>query len=127
MAPEGFPELAEDGGAALAQRLLPSDRLPGDRLLTPPETEGEAKSLDEVDPELLRTYEKLGIPPGTGTPRRVAVDASFDSVSVATTFKGKVEELGIILLLLRGGAGTPRPRPEISRPVSLPPTIFSPP
>ena len=57
----------------------------------------ELQSLDEVDPELLRTYEKLGIPLEeqkmlTG----VAVDAVFDSVSVATTFKEKVAELGII-------------------------------
>ena len=57
----------------------------------------ELQSLDEVDPELLRTYEKLGIPLEeqkmlTG----VAVDAVFDSVSVATTFKEKLAELGII-------------------------------
>ncbi len=57
----------------------------------------ELQSLDEVDPELLRTYEKLGIPLEeqkmlTG----VAVDAVFDSVSVATTFKAKLAELGII-------------------------------
>jgi len=55
------------------------------------------KSLDEVDPELLKTYEKLGIPLKeqemlTG----VAVDAVFDSVSVATTFKSKLNEMGII-------------------------------
>src|SRR5713101_1544642 len=55
------------------------------------------KSLDEVDPKLLETFEKLGIPLGeqkrlTG----VAVDAVFDSVSVATTFKEKLSELGII-------------------------------
>jgi len=54
-------------------------------------------SLEEVDPKLLQTFEKLGIPLGeqkrlTG----VAVDAVFDSVSVATTFKGKLAELGII-------------------------------
>jgi Fe-S cluster assembly protein SufB len=54
-------------------------------------------SLDEVDPELLKTYEKLGIPLSeqkmlTG----VAVDAVFDSVSVATTFKSKLEEVGVI-------------------------------
>ena len=54
-------------------------------------------SLDEVDPELLRTFEKLGIP--LGEQKRlsgVAVDAVFDSVSVATTFKEKLAELGII-------------------------------
>ncbi len=54
-------------------------------------------SLDEVDPELLRTYEKLGIPLSERERLAgVAVDAVFDSVSVATTFKGKLSELGII-------------------------------
>src|SRR5579884_2054196 len=55
------------------------------------------KSLDEVDPELLRTYEKLGIPlHERELLAGVAVDAVFDSVSVATTFKEKLGELGII-------------------------------
>ncbi|MHC5108817.1 MAG: Fe-S cluster assembly protein SufB [Planctomycetota bacterium] len=55
------------------------------------------KSLDEVDPELLRTYEKLGIPlHERAILAGVAVDAVFDSVSVATTFKDKLSELGII-------------------------------
>ncbi len=55
------------------------------------------KSLDEVDPELLRTYEKLGIPLREQEwLAGVAVDAVFDSVSVATTFKEKLKELGII-------------------------------
>ena len=55
------------------------------------------KSLDEVDPELLATYEKLGIPlKEQELLAGVAVDAVFDSVSVATTFKGKLKELGII-------------------------------
>ncbi|HXG91164.1 MAG TPA: Fe-S cluster assembly protein SufB [Blastocatellia bacterium] len=55
------------------------------------------KSLDEVDPELLRTYEKLGIPlREQEILAGVAVDAVFDSVSVATTFKEKLAELGII-------------------------------
>jgi len=55
------------------------------------------KSLDEVDPELLKTYEKLGIPLAEQQMLAgVAVDAVFDSVSVATTFKDKLEELGII-------------------------------
>ena len=59
---------------------------------------GEApKSLDEVDPDLLETYEKLGIPlKEQEALAGVAVDAVFDSVSVATTFKGKLAELGII-------------------------------
>ncbi len=55
------------------------------------------KSLDEVDPELLKTYDKLGIPLREREMLAgVAVDAVFDSVSVATTFKGKLADMGII-------------------------------
>jgi Fe-S cluster assembly protein SufB len=55
------------------------------------------KSLDDVDPEVLRTYEKLGIPlKERELLAGVAVDAVFDSVSVATTFKDKLAQLGII-------------------------------
>ncbi|MBM3541726.1 MAG: Fe-S cluster assembly protein SufB [Alphaproteobacteria bacterium] len=55
------------------------------------------KSLDEVDPELLKTYEKLGIPLREQERLQgIAVDAVFDSVSVATTYKGKLKELGIV-------------------------------
>ena len=55
------------------------------------------KSLDEVDPELLKTYEKLGIPlKEQELLAGVAVDAVFDSVSVATTFKEKLKAMGII-------------------------------
>jgi len=55
------------------------------------------KSLDEVDPELLKTYEKLGIPlHERAALAGIAVDAVFDSVSVATTFKAKLGEMGII-------------------------------
>jgi Fe-S cluster assembly protein SufB len=55
------------------------------------------KSLDEVDPELLKTYEKLGIPLREREALAgVAVDAVFDSVSVATTFKDKLSSLGIV-------------------------------
>ena len=57
----------------------------------------QPKDLSEVDPELLRTYEKLGIPlQEREALAGVAVDAVFDSVSVATTFKDKLESLGII-------------------------------
>ncbi len=65
-------------------------------------------SLDEVDPEILKTYEKLGIPlreqeilAGVVRPegeRRVAVDAVFDSVSVATTFKDELKKAGVIFM-----------------------------
>ena len=55
------------------------------------------KSLDEVDPKLLEMYEKLGIPlHERAILAGVAVDAVFDSVSVATTFKDKLEEVGVI-------------------------------
>jgi len=58
---------------------------------------GRPKSLEEVDPEILRTYEKLGVPlKEWEVLAGVAVDAVFDSVSVATTFREKLEELGII-------------------------------
>jgi len=62
-----------------------------------PRAKAGPKSLSEVDPELIRTYEKLGI--SLGEQQRlsgVAVDAVFDSVSVATTFKEKLGELGIV-------------------------------
>jgi Fe-S cluster assembly protein SufB len=62
-----------------------------------PRQQATPKSLDEVDPELLRTYEKLGIPlREREVLAGVAVDAVFDSVSVATTFKEQLLELGII-------------------------------
>ena len=63
-----------------------------------PKSKGERpKSLEEVDPGLLATYEKLGIPlKEQERLAGVAVDAVFDSVSVATTFKKKLAELGII-------------------------------
>ncbi len=67
-----------------------------------PKQKPSLKSLDEVDPELLKTYAKLGIPlieqellAGVERPR-VAVDAVFDSVSVATTFKAELAKAGVI-------------------------------
>ena len=63
----------------------------------PKSKEDGPKSLDEVDPELLRTYEKLGVPLHEWERLAgVAVDAVFDSVSVATTFRKQLEEIGII-------------------------------
>ncbi|HEX3487004.1 MAG TPA: Fe-S cluster assembly protein SufB [Micropepsaceae bacterium] len=63
-----------------------------------PKSQGEApKSLEEVDPKLLETYQKLGIPLSEQKLLAgVAVDAVFDSVSVATTFKAKLTEAGVI-------------------------------
>jgi len=68
-----------------------------------PKEKPELKSLDELDPEIRRTYEKLGIPieeqkmlAGVEGSRKVAVDAVFDSVSVATTFRKELEAAGVI-------------------------------
>ena len=68
-----------------------------------PKKKIELDSLDQVDPEILATYQKLGIPiaeqevlAGVKGSRKVAVDAVFDSVSVATTFRKELEEAGVI-------------------------------
>jgi Fe-S cluster assembly protein SufB len=71
------------------------------------------KSLDEVDPEILKTYEKLGIPlHEREILAGVAVDAVFDSVSVATTFKAKLADMGIIFCSFSEAA---REHPELVR------------
>ncbi len=62
-----------------------------------PKAKATKKSMDEVDPELLRTFEKLGVPMHERAALAgVAVDVVFDSVSVTTTYKEKLGELGII-------------------------------
>ena len=70
-----------------------------------PKARPKVGSLDEVDPEILRVYEKLGIPieeqkvlAGVEGARKVAVDAVFDSVSVATTFREELKAAGVIFL-----------------------------
>src|ERR1041384_6577788 len=74
-----------------------------------PKKKAGPKSLDEIDPEILKTYEKLGIPlreqeillgveRPDGSRSRVAVDAVFDSVSVATTFQEELKKAGVIFL-----------------------------
>src|SRR5437764_2321469 len=73
-----------------------------------PRPKKSVASLDEIDPEILKTYEKLGIPlrevevlEGVVRPeaeRRIAVDAVFDSVSVATTFKEELKKAGVIFM-----------------------------
>jgi Fe-S cluster assembly protein SufB len=63
----------------------------------PKSDKDKPKSLDEIDPKLLETYEKLGIPLlEQEMLAGIAVDAVFDSVSVATTYKKKLEEVGVI-------------------------------
>ena len=62
-----------------------------------PKSKATKKSMDEVDPELLRTFEKLGVPMNERAALAgVAVDVIFDSVSVATTHKEKLAEVGVI-------------------------------
>ncbi|MFC0203661.1 Fe-S cluster assembly protein SufB [Novosphingobium soli] len=82
--------------------VLPIDYQEAYYWAAPKKKDGPA-SLDEVDPEILRVYEKLGIPleeqkvlAGVEGARKVAVDAVFDSVSVATTFRKELEQAGVI-------------------------------
>src|SRR3954465_79648 len=93
-----------------------------------PKVASKPKSLDEVDPELLKTYAKLGIPlkeqailagvegagesPSDAGRMPVAVDAVFDSVSVATTFKARLEKEGIIFCSISEAVQT---HPELVR------------
>src|SRR6516225_10086260 len=78
-----------------------------------PKQNAGPKSLDEVDPELLRTYEKLGIPLREREMLAgVAVDAVFDSISVATTFKEELGKLGIIFCSMGEAV---REHPELVR------------
>jgi Fe-S cluster assembly protein SufB len=88
----------------------------------PKSMEEKPKSLDEVDPKLLETYKKLGIPlkeqallAGVEAPegeRRVAVDAVFDSVSVGTTFKAELRKAGVIFCSISEAI---REHPELVR------------
>jgi Fe-S cluster assembly protein SufB len=78
-----------------------------------PKKQDAPKSLDEVDPELLRTYEKLGIPiEEQKALAGVAVDAVFDSVSVATTFRKNLAEAGVIFCSISEAA---QEHPELLR------------
>jgi Fe-S cluster assembly protein SufB len=79
----------------------------------PKGTASMPKSLDEVDPEILATYEKLGIPLAERAALAgVAVDAVFDSVSVATSFKDKLASLGIVFCSFREAV---RDHPDLVR------------
>src|ERR1700749_102990 len=88
-----------------------------------PKRKAGPRSLDEVDPELLAMYEKLGIPlkerailagvdPGEAESREIAVDAVFASVSVATTFQAKLKEAGVIFCPISEAVKEP---PELVR------------
>src|SRR5215211_1160475 len=84
-----------------------------------PKAKAKLASLDELDPEIRRTYEKLGIPieeqkvlAGVEGAPRVAVDAVFDSVSVATTFRKELKKAGVIFLAISEAI---REHPELIR------------
>ena len=133
LAAEGLPALAADGRTSRTGRCstLPDIDFQDQYYYARPKSMAvRPKSLDEVDPALLATYEKLGHPaegaddPGRrrgrdGAPaegRKVAVDAVFDSVSLGTTFKdGAGQGRGDLLLDLRGGARASGAGAEISR------------
>ena len=94
----GLSALDQAEGAELGQRASSRPSTTRISVISPrPNARAHLRSLEEVDPELLRTYEKLGIPlEEREVLAGVAVDAVFDSVSVATTFKDKLGKLGII-------------------------------
>ena len=84
-----------------------------------PKNNPAPKSLDEIDPEILKTYEKLGIPlrevemlEGVQPQNRIAVDAVFDSVSVVTTFKAELAKAGVIFCSISEAL---REHPELVR------------
>ncbi|MDQ3482820.1 MAG: Fe-S cluster assembly protein SufB, partial [Pseudomonadota bacterium] len=84
-----------------------------------PKKKEKLGSLDEVDPEILRVYAKLGIPieeqkvlANVEGARKVAVDAVFDSVSVATTFREELKRAGVIFLSISEAI---REHPELIR------------
>ena len=78
-----------------------------------PKQKKKLKSMDEVDPELLKTFEKLGVPMNERAALAgVAVDVIFDSVSVATTYKQKLADVGIIFCSISEAV---REHPELVR------------
>jgi Fe-S cluster assembly protein SufB len=94
-----FEMLEQDGEPTWAMVDYPKINYDEIIYYSAPKPPAELESLDEVDPELLRTYEKLGISlleQKRLSGVKVAVDAVFDSVSVATTFKAELEKQGII-------------------------------
>ncbi|MEA3081016.1 MAG: Fe-S cluster assembly protein SufB, partial [Sphingomonadales bacterium] len=97
-----WPEMEEVGWAKLD---IPAIDYQDAYYYAAPKAKPKLGSLDEVDPEILRVYEKLGIPieeqkvlAGVEGARKVAVDAVFDSVSVATTFREELKRAGVIFL-----------------------------
>nr|WP_265587972.1 Fe-S cluster assembly protein SufB [Sphingomicrobium arenosum] len=102
---KGFRAWLEMEEVDWAKLTIPPIDYQGAYYYAEPKKKPTLKSLDELDPEIRRTYEKLGIPieeqkvlAGVEGARKVAVDAVFDSVSVATTFRDELEKAGVIFL-----------------------------
>ena len=122
LAAQGLSRLAGDGGARLGQARLPAIDYQDAYYYAAPKAKPKLGSLDEVDPEILRVYEKLGIPleeqkvlAGVEGARKFAVDAVFDSVSVATTFREELEQAGVIFLSISEAI---REHPELVQQIS---------
>ena len=105
LAAQGLSRLAEMEEAGWAKLDIPPIDYQDAYYYAAPKAKPKLGSLDEVDPEILRVYEKLGIPieeqkvlAGVEGARKVAVDAVFDSVSVATTFREELKKAGVIFL-----------------------------
>ena len=94
MAPQGLPRVAEDGGADRPKVEYP--RSTTWRPYSRPRRTPKYDSIDQVDPKLLETYDRLGSRSRSRALAGVAVDAVFDSVSVATTFKEELAKAGVI-------------------------------
>ena len=95
---KAYRAMAHDGRAEVAERANIRRSISRRSAITRrPSRRSKLASMDEVDPELLRTFEKLGVPMNERAKLAgVAVDVIFDSVSVATTYKAKLAEVGII-------------------------------
>ena len=116
--PEGISPLADIGDAYMGTSPHSRNRLSAISYYADPTKKKEGpKSMDEVDPELIKTFNKLGIPLEEQMALSgMAVDAVMDSVSVKTTFKETLMEKGINLLLVqRGCTRASRLGTEISR------------
>ena len=115
MATERITPFSTVRNAALAEFRNPDIDFQEISYYAAPAKKTKYNSLDEVDPELLATFEKLGIPLNEQKMLSgVAVDVVFDSVSVATTFREKLRELGIIFCSFGCGQGTSGPCQKIS-------------
>jgi hypothetical protein len=119
---KAYRALAEMEEVRLGQARHPADRLPGRYYYAAPKAKPKLASSTRSIPKSCRTYEKLGIPieeqkvlAGVEGARKVAVDAVFDSVSVATTFREELKKAGVIFLSISEAI---REHPELVKKIS---------